>query len=257
MSFRKFRPFLWSLIVCSLIAFTSVGRLSGTTIILTPDHDTYITSADSTSSSTNHNAQGIKIFDDPTWSNSWIQFDLNSIADQIVGVHLELYQVNEGNGLALATGTAIVDMPNGVVRIDETAFSRRRAIRGPNDVADSSIDDYQDFRVYGIGLGFTIPVGSLNGAYYSSDNANAMGVSLLVGRRTKAAAADRYALFNIDVAAAAGGGARFFDDKEAAGDFPSEFAPRLVVETIPEPSNLILMVLGAISVGFLRTGPRP
>jgi hypothetical protein len=242
----------WFRLTCvvALHAFlVSPNRASGATIALTPDADTYVTSADSTSSNNTHNVQGIKVFDEAVWSNGWIQFDLSSVTEEIVGVHLELYQIAEGNGLALSIPVALVDVPDGVTRIDETTFSRRRAIRGPNDVSDSLVDDYQDFRMYNIGLDFSIPAASANGSYYASGSASAAGISLLEGRRTNANVADQYALFNLDVAAVAGGGTRFFDDKETSGDFPTGFAPRLVLETVPEPSSVALFGLGV--AGFL------
>jgi hypothetical protein len=175
------------------------------------------------------------------------QFDLSDVSQEIISAHIELYDTGNGTqGSSAFSATHYILTPD-----DEATDEQLTVTNSSTNVGldqDGMHEEYMTFNVYynagsthggyWIESAGTMPISiaadNTTGEYYASDDADTTGLDVLNENRT----GKGYVI----LAGWHSTNSRVFSDRE------SGHAPRLVIETIPEPASVILIAMGLLGM---------
>jgi hypothetical protein len=166
-------------------------------------------------------------------ANSWggtgthgytaIEFDLSGVTTPITNAHLELYALDYGRNLTEFQQTAALISPPGISTLTW------------NTVSGKTQDPLEALGHYN--LAANLPMAT----WYDSNTASASDVSKLEALRTGTGSAT----FLLMAASTAG--------ERDWGDIYNGFAPRLVLNAVPEPTTGILLLISVFGlIGYAR-----
>ena len=243
-------------VVGAMMVICAAQLSEGASAQLTPTQDTWMFGSGTTNAVT-HNGEGLRLADSTGSPNTpgiiMLQFNLAQLPAnaQINSAHFELFLVSAASSTTnniFVDGYTNADV-TGAISFDETTLSRAQYSSTPalTNEFDSVIANY----AAGV-LGNSDAMPALN-QFYASSSANGTELQHLqsvydVGGAT------RNVIFQLWAPNVTGNHERMFEDREGTLTGNMLNAPRLVVDysIIPEPSSLIILLIG--SVAFIRAG---
>jgi hypothetical protein len=247
------------LFAASVVAMLSVSALvQAETITLDAVQDASCGERPSTNRGLNFDGQKTPISNVGT-SDRWFalyQFDLSQLSGDITSAHIELYDLGTGGYQTLAFNSdQYIVSPKAGATDQQLVFA---GVGGnafdQNGVHETAIDYTAYVAAVNATTGYwvesssvmslTLPANNAGGQYYASADADATMLGLLNAQRIS-----RGYVVMLGYRGAAGT-KRTFDDAEGG------HAPRLVVDSVPEPAMLVLLAGMALALAGMRRRSR-
>lgn len=235
-------------LVAAILTTLSAAQSDGATITLDAIQDTWISPTTNTSFRTT--PRNGELLDVKSGSNSTtasttnskrygiVEFDLSGVTDTIIGATLQLHMLDgtasaQNTGLLVATARLIPL----TAHIDETTLTfdiyATRADLGAVDLALTSLGTFN----------FTGTGAATTGAYTQSTAGSASDAAMVEAQRNTAS---KLVGFVLSSASTTVGTWHQWSDREHG------FAPQLILETVPEPSTAVFVILASAVAGLVR-----
>ena len=235
-------------LLTAIFAMLSAGQTNGATIVLDAIQDTWISPTNTSALRTT--PRNGELLDVKSGSNSTgasttnskrygvVEFDLSGITDTIIGATLQLYMLDgtasaQNTGLLVATARLIPL----TAHIDEATLTfdiyATRADMGAVDLALTSLGT---FNFSGTGAVTT-------GVYTQGTAGSASDAAMVETQRNSTS---KLVGFVLSSASTSVGTWHQWSDRE------HNFAPQLILETVPEPSTAAFLILASAVAGVVR-----